>query len=154
LRTAWVYSEFGHNFLKTILRVAASATELKVVADQYGTPTSARELANAILRIAPRLSRGEDLWGTYHFTADGVTTWHGFACRVVAAQAPLTGRDTRVIPIESKEYATAARRPANSQLDCHLFARVFGFFGRPWTEAVDATTKALITYSQQANHVA
>lgn len=147
LRTAWVYSEFGNNFLKTILRLAASRTELKVVADQHGTPTSARELANAILRIAPRLSQDEDLWGTYHFTADGVTTWHGFACRVVAVQAPLTGRNPSVIPIRSQDYPTAARRPANSQLDCRLFARVFGFFGRHWAEAVDTTTVALITSS-------
>jgi dTDP-4-dehydrorhamnose reductase len=87
LRTAWVYSEFGHNFLKTILRLAASRTEVTVVADQHGTPTSARELANAILRIAPRHSQDEDVWGTYHFTSDGVTTWHGFACRVVAGCA-------------------------------------------------------------------
>ena len=152
LRTAWVYSEFGNNFLKTILRLAASRTELTVVADQHGTPTSARELANAILRIAPRLSQDEDVWGTYHFTAEGVTTWHGFACRVVAAQASLTGRNPSVIPIRSEDYPTAARRPANSQLDCRLFARVFGFFGRHWTKSVDTTTKALITASQQANH--
>ncbi|MGC1358488.1 MAG: sugar nucleotide-binding protein, partial [Xanthobacteraceae bacterium] len=154
LRTAWVYSEFGNNFLKTILRLAASRSELTVVADQHGTPTSARELANAILRIAPRLSQDEDVWGTYHFTADGVTTWYGFACRVVAAQASLTGHNPRVVPIRSQDYPTAAKRPANSQLDCRLFARVFGFFGRHWTEAVDTTTVALISSSQQANHVA
>lgn len=154
LRTAWVYSEFGNNFLKTILRLAASRTELTVVADQHGTPTSARELANAILRIAPRLSQDEDVWGTYHFTAGGVTTWHGFACRVVAGQASLTGHNPRVVPIRSQDYPTAAGRPANSQLDCRSFARAFGFFGRHWTEAVDTTTVELISSSQQANHVA
>ena len=130
LRTAWVYSEFGHNFLKTILRLAATRDELRIVADQRGAPTSAREIAEAILRIAPRACCGRgDVSGTYHFTADGVTTWHGFASRVVAIQAPLTGRNPRVTPIKTADYPTAARRPANSQLDCRLFAKVFGFSG-------------------------
>jgi dTDP-4-dehydrorhamnose reductase len=154
LRTSWVYSEFGHNFLKTILRLAASRDELRVVADQHGTPTSAREVADAILRIAPRLSQNGRVWGTYHFTSEGVTTWHGFACRAVAAQAPLTGRNPSVTPIKTADNPTAARRPANSQLDCSLFGRVFGFSSRHWTEGVDTTTKALIASSQQASHVA
>jgi dTDP-4-dehydrorhamnose reductase len=154
LRTSWVYSEFGHNFLKTILRLAATRDDLRVVADQHGTPTSAREIADAILRIAPRLSQNEDVWGTYHFTSEGITTWHGFACRAVAAQAPLTGRSPSITPIKAAEYPTAARRPVNSQLDCSSFARVFGFSGRHWTETVDATTKALIASSQQVHHVA
>lgn len=154
LRTAWVYSEFGHNFLKTILRLAASRDELKIVADQHGSPTSAGEIADTIVRIAPRLLRNEDVWGTYHFTSGGVTTWYGFACHVVATQAPLTGRNPRVIPITTAEYPTAAKRPANSQLDCSLFARVFGFSGRHWTEAVDMTATTLIASSPKANHVA
>jgi dTDP-4-dehydrorhamnose reductase len=96
LRTTWVYSEFGSNFLKTILHLAATRDELRVVADQRAAPTSAREIADAILRIAPRLVRGDSVWGTYHFTAEGVTTRHGFASRAVEAQAPLTGRNPRV----------------------------------------------------------
>jgi dTDP-4-dehydrorhamnose reductase len=118
VRTAWIYSEFGHNFLKTILRLAVSRDELRVVADQRGTPTSARELAEAILRIAPRLASQDiasqdQVWGTYHFTAEGVTTWHGFASRIVAVQAPITGRNPRVTPITTANYPLAARRPAN-----------------------------------------
>lgn len=154
LRTAWVYSEFGHNFLKTILHLAATRDELRVVADQRGAPTSAREIAHAILHIAPRLLQEEDVSGTYHFTADGLTTWHGFASRVVAIAAPLTGRNPRVTPIKTADYPTAARRPANSQLDCRLFARVFGFSGRHWTEGVDSTTMALISSSQRTAYVA
>jgi dTDP-4-dehydrorhamnose reductase len=108
VRTAWVYSEFGHNFLKAILGLAATRDELRIVADQNGSPTSARDIAAAILRIAPVLLRDEAIWGTYHFTAGGVTTWHGFASRVVAIQAPITGRNPRVVPIQTAEYPTAA----------------------------------------------
>lgn len=154
LRTAWLYSEFGQNFLKTVLRLAASKDELRIVADQRGTPTSAREVALAILRIAPRLAGREPIWGTYHFTAEGVTTWHGFASRVVAIQAPLTGRNPQVRPIQTADYPTAARRPANSQLDCRLFAQIFGFSGRPWTDEVDTTTRTLVALSQRIDHVA
>jgi RmlD substrate binding domain len=90
---------------------------------------------------------------TYHFIAEGITTWHDFASRIVAVQAPLSGRKPRVTPITTADHPVAARRSANSQLDCRLFAKVFCFSGRHWTEAVDMTTKALITSLQQAAHV-
>jgi dTDP-4-dehydrorhamnose reductase len=153
LRTSWVYSEFGHNFLKTILRLASSRDELRVVADQYGAPTSAREIADAILLIAPRLLATEELSGTYHFTAGGATSWHGFASRAVAIQAALTGRSPHVAPIETVEYPTAARRPPNSRLDCQLFARTFGYRAHHWTEGVDMTTRELLRPSQERVHV-
>jgi len=148
MRTAWVYSEFGQNFLKTMLRLAVSRDELRVVADQYGAPTSARTIAEVILRIAPRLISGEALWGTYHFTAAGVTTWHGFASRIVAVAAPFTGRRPRVVAITTADYPTAARRPANSCLDCNLFARTFGLSAAPWTDEADRTTRALVAVEE------
>jgi dTDP-4-dehydrorhamnose reductase len=155
LRTAWVYSEFGHNFLKTVLRLAETRDELRIVADQLGSPTSAGELAEAILHIAPRLAAEARLSGTYHFTADGVTSWHGFAECIVAAAAPITGREPRVTPITTADYPTPAKRPANSQLDCSLFAQTFGLKPRPWREAVQATARALVSATQPAeNHVA
>lgn len=155
LRTAWVYSEFGHNFLKTVLRLAQTRDELRIVADQHGSPTSAREIAEAILHLAPLLLRDRNLAGTYHFTASGVTTWHGFASRVVAVAAPVTGRSPRVIAIRTADYPTAARRPANSCLDCRLFMEKFDFTPRHWTEGVDATTRTLIAAAQPADkHVA
>ncbi|TMJ01408.1 MAG: dTDP-4-dehydrorhamnose reductase [Alphaproteobacteria bacterium] len=143
IRTSWVYGEFGQNFLKTMVHLAATRDELRVVADQRGCPTSTPDLADMILRIAPRLHGGDGVWGTYHFAGTGVTTWHGFASRIVAAQAPLTGRVPRVTPIATAEFPTPARRPLNSELDCTLFARVFGFRGRPWTEQVDTITRAV-----------
>lgn len=152
LRTSWLYSEFGHNFLKTILRFASSRDELRIVADQYGAPTSASEIANAILLIAPRVLEAEELSGTYHFTADGVTSWHGFASRAVAIQASLTGRRPNVVPIKTIDYPTAAKRPQNSQLDCQLFAHTFGFRGHHWTDGVDTATKALVQSWQGTAH--
>lgn len=153
LRTSWVYGEFGHNFLKTILRLATTKDELRVVADQRGCPTSTRELADAILRIAPRLIAREDIWGTYHFAGTGVTTWHGFATRIVAAQAPLTGRKPRIVAIATADWPTAVRRPANSELDCALFAKTFGFRARPWPEETDATVRAVMA-AELRPHVA
>lgn len=155
LRTAWVYSEFGQNFLKTVLRLAATRDELRIVDDQHGSPTSAQEIAEAILHMAPLLLRDRNLAGTYHFTAGGTTTWYGFASRVVAAAAPITGRNPLVTPIATEDRPTPARRPANSRMDCRLFTRTFGFLPRHWTEAVDATTRALAGAEQQAaSHVA
>jgi dTDP-4-dehydrorhamnose reductase len=155
LRTAWMYSEFGRNFLKTMLQLAQTRDELRVVADQHGSPTSARDLAEAILHIAPRLIAEPGLAGTYHFTADGATTWHGFASCIVAAAAPITGHSPRVTAIAAADYPTPAKRPANSRLDCSLFVQTFGLKPRPWREAVEATTRALVAALQLAeNHVA
>jgi dTDP-4-dehydrorhamnose reductase len=155
LRTSWLYGAFGHNFLKTMVRLAQEREELRVVADQRGSPTSTRDLANAILRIAPRLTLGEGVWGTYHFTGSGVTTWHGFAFAIVAAQAPLTGRKPRVIPITTAEFPTPARRPANSELDCSRFAQTFGFRAREWAqEAAEITQAVVLTQQGSAAHVA
>jgi dTDP-4-dehydrorhamnose reductase len=155
LRTSWIYGEFGQNFLKTILRLAATRDELRVVADQRGCPTSTPDLARAILTLAPQLLGGDKIWGTYHFAGSGVTTWHEFASRIVAAQAPLTGRAPRVTAITTAEFPTPARRPANSELNSGLFQRVFGFRGRPWTEEADAITRALIgAQLEKDSHVA
>jgi len=155
LRTAWIYGEFGHNFLKTMVRLAGERDELRVVADQHGSPTSTRQLAAMILQIAPQLTADADIWGTYHFTAAGATSWHGFAAAIVAAQAPLTGRAPKVIAITTAEYPAAAARPANSLLDCSRFKRVFGFQGEPWADETAAITQAVVLAQQRtAAHVA
>jgi dTDP-4-dehydrorhamnose reductase len=143
LRTSWVYGEFGHNFVKTILRLAQKQDELRIVADQRGCPTSTRDIAEAILRLAPMLSAETDLYGTYHFAGAGATSWHGFATRVVEAQAEVTGRRPKVTEITTADYPTPVRRPANSVLDCSLFARSFGFHANEWGDEVDAITRRL-----------
>ncbi|MET0429627.1 MAG: dTDP-4-dehydrorhamnose reductase [Microvirga sp.] len=144
LRTSWVYGVHGANFLKTMLRLAADRDELRVVADQRGCPTSTLDLAEAILHAAARIRDGQADFGTYHLAGQGVTTWHGFASRIVAAQAPLTGRTPRVVPITTPEYPTPAKRPANSELDSRLFAQTFGYTAKPWEDRTDEAVRALV----------
>ena len=117
VRTSWVYGIYGANFLKTILRLAGERDELRIVADQSGCPTSTADLAQALLAAAQALGEGRAVSGTYHFAGTGVTTWHGFASRIVEAQRPFTGRFPSVVPIRTEDYPTPAQRPANSELD-------------------------------------
>jgi dTDP-4-dehydrorhamnose reductase len=144
LRTAWLYGIYGANFLKIMLRLAVERDELRVVADQRGSPTSTTDLARAIFVAAAVMKNGVELWGTYHVTGSGETTWHGFASRVVEAQAAVTDRRPRVIPISTDEYPTAARRPRNSVLDCSKFAIAFGYRAPEWSASVDRTVAALL----------
>lgn len=123
LRTAWVYSAHGHNFVKTMLRLAAECPALRVVADQTGAPTAAADLAAAIAHIATQIGAGNTAWGTYHFTGAGAVTWHGFAEAIFARAERWRGPKPRVEAIATAEYPTPARRPANSVLDC---ARIGG----------------------------
>jgi dTDP-4-dehydrorhamnose reductase len=148
VRTSWVYGIHGANFLKTILRLAGERDELRIVGDQNGCPTSTVDLAQALLAVAQALGEGRAVPGTYHFAGTGVTTWHGFASRIVEAQRPFTGRLPSVVPIRTEEYPTPAARPANSELDSSLFGRTFGFTARPWETAVDTTVAWLLSRGQ------
>jgi dTDP-4-dehydrorhamnose reductase len=136
LRTSWVFSRFGTNFLKTMLRLARERDALRVVADQRGCPTSTLDLAEALFAIDDRLAAQDEtarpLWGTYHFAGTGVTTWHAFASTIIEAQAPITGRHPPVEPITTQDYPTPARRPANSELDSSLFISIFGYRAPDW----------------------
>lgn len=137
LRTSWLYGAFGNNFLRTMLRLASQREEIGVVNDQHGCPTSTRDLAHAIVRIAPQLHARADLSGTYHFAGDGVTTWYGFAAAAVARYSAVSKRNVVIRPISTSEYPTRAKRPANSALDCSKFERIFGFRGKPWRPEVE-----------------
>ena len=136
LRTSWLYGHFGQNFLKTVLRLADARSELRIVADQRGCPTSTAELARAILRVAHHMAGADVAYGTYHFGGTGETTWHGFASEIVNCQALFTGRRPIVTPIATADYPTAARRPANSVLDSSRFGLAFGYRAEPWQAAV------------------
>lgn len=132
LRTSWVFSAYGTNFVKTMLRLAATHPELRVVADQIGAPTSARDIAHAIAVIAKAVSAGRAEWGTFHFASAGPTSWHGFA-EAIFSGAP---SPPKITPIATAEYPTPARRPANSVLDCTRIGQVYGIAQPSWRAAL------------------
>ena len=139
LRTSWVYSPFGHNFVRTMLRLAETRDELSVVDDQVGSPTFAPHLAEAILLIAERGLRDATLdapWGVYNVAGDGETTWCGLA-RAVFDQARGSGGPTaRVRAISTADYPTPAHRPVNSRLSCDKLERTFGIVLPHWMVGV------------------
>lgn len=125
IRTAWVFSEYGNNFVKTILRLAGERDKLTIVADQYGCPTYAGDLADAILKIAINICTNENWnkYGTYHFCGEETTSWHGFARAIIAVafQKGLLQRKPLILPIATRDYPTPAIRPEYSVLDCQDF---------------------------------
>jgi dTDP-4-dehydrorhamnose reductase len=143
LRTAWVYSVHGNNFVKTMLRLAGDRPVLRVVADQIGSPTSAADIAAAIGAIVQRLDSGDTSWGTFHFAGAGAVTWHGFAEAIFEMASPWRGPPPRVEAITTADYPTPARRPANSVLDCRRIGEAFGIEPRPWREALAEVIREL-----------
>jgi dTDP-4-dehydrorhamnose reductase len=132
IRTAWLYSRFGHNFVKTMLRLMEERDELSVVADQHGTPTWARSLAEVIwAAIGPDLPGG-----VYHWTDGGEASWYDFAAAIYqeARRSGLLDRDVAIRAIPTEEYPTPARRPAYSVLDCSATVAALGVEQRPWAE--------------------
>lgn len=137
LRTAWVISARGSNFLKTMLRLAGERTELRVVADQQGCPTAAGDIAAALRTIALRhLEDPAAPCGTFHFVNSGSTTWRGLAQAILAENGKHGGPEIPVVGIAAADFARAARRPANSRLDTRRIEQAFGLVPRPWEEAV------------------
>lgn len=143
LRTSWVYSPFGANFVKTMLRVGRERPLLKVVDDQQGNPTSAIDIADAILRIATA-SRFPPDGATLHLCGTGSATWCGLARHIFTTSARLGGPSPKVEAITTADYPTPARRPANSRLRMDAFVARFGFALRPWQDAVDETVARLL----------
>ena len=137
LRTSWVYAAHGGNFVKTMLRVGAERDALRVVDDQHGAPTFAGDIADAILTIAQRIDGGTQAWGTYHYTAEGQTTWHGLAEAIFARAERVWSRRPTVEAIPTSEYPTPAKRPVNSVLDCSAVAAAFGVPRRPWQAGLE-----------------
>lgn len=139
LRTAWVYAARGGNFMNTMLRVGKDRDALKVVADQHGTPTAAVDIAGAVLALINARIAGTPVSpGTYHYTADGATTWHGFAEAIFERAEAVWGRRPTVDAITTAEYPTPARRPAYSVLDTSaLVAALPSLPHRSWQAALD-----------------
>jgi dTDP-4-dehydrorhamnose reductase len=138
LRTAWVYSPFGANFVRTMLRLNEARDEVGVVADQRGNPTSALDIADALIAIAGRVKTDSApaLRGIFHLTGSGEATWADFAEAVFHEAAARGRRQTRVKRIATADYPTPARRPANSRLDNEKLSRVYGFRLPEWRQSV------------------
>lgn len=134
LRVSWVFGIDGHNFVKTMLRLARERDELRVVADQHGCPTYAGAIAEVLLELAARIGQGVELpWGTYHYGGTPATTWHSFAEAILAEGSRYeTLRARTVTAITTADYPTPARRPANSVLACERIAALLGIRPQPW----------------------
>lgn len=148
-RTAWVYSTVGNNFLRTMLRLGTERDELRVVADQQGTPTDTTLIVDGTFAAIDRwlASRADRkvIEGTYHLTASGSTSWHGFAKALLegAAARGLLTRSPLVHPISTTDFPTPAKRPAYSVLDNGRFMRTFGVELPEWQTGMDRTLNAL-----------
>lgn len=146
LRTAWVYSPFGTNFVKTMLRLAETRDELGVVADQWGNPTSALDIADGLLRVASNLvnSVAPGLRGVFHMAGTGEANWAQFAEAIFAASAAHDGPTAHVKPIATADYPTPARRPANSRLDCRKLALAHGVSLPGWQRSTEIVVARLL----------
>lgn len=145
VRTSWVVSAHGANFVKTMLRLGAERERLAVVADQHGAPTGAADLAGAIARIAMRMAIDPHApSGTFHFSNAGATTWHGFAEAIFAGARARGLSAPSIKPIATADYPTLARRPLNSLLAHDAIEAAYGIVPRPWTAALDDILDELI----------
>lgn len=138
LRTAWVVSPFRGNFVKTMLRLAAERDELRVVADQFGGPTMAADIAAACWRLADRMAVSQDpaQFGIFHFAGQPHVSWHDFACAIIAESARHGGRQPKVTAITTAEYPLPAPRPANSRLDGARLQRAHGIAAPDWRQSL------------------
>jgi len=141
LRTSWLYGVYRHNFVKTMLGLGTQKKTIPVVADQFGSPTSAADLAAAVLTIAAKIGSAADPdWGTYHYCGNGVTSWHGFAKEVLQLASSYVPLQTKHIEaITTAEYPTPAKRPPYSALDCSRIKKVFGITPKPWQQSLKRT---------------
>ena len=133
LRTSWVFSATGNNFVKTMLRLGRERDELGIVNDQRGCPTSAHSIASVLLKIADRNLRGDEVeWGTYHFCGQPETTWHGFAKQIFKQATGFEG--LKINGIATSDYPTPAARPLNSVMDCSKLESCFGIKQSGWVD--------------------
>lgn len=130
IRTAWLYSSYGNNFVKTMRRLGVEKESINVVSDQIGTPTYAGDLAQAIVKILPQINHSN--CGIYHYTNEGVCSWYDFAYKIMN----LSGIDCKVNPIKSAEYPTKAKRPFYSVLDKEKIKKVFDIEIPYWMESL------------------
>lgn len=147
LRTSWLFSPFGRNFVTTMLALAREHDEVSVVADQFGNPTGARDLAGALLQIAStwRDEPDTETGGVFHFASPEPASWAEFARAIFETSRRLGGPAVRVEEITSDRYPGIAARPANSRMDCSRFAEVFGYNPPDWRGELDKVVRQLLT---------
>jgi len=153
LRTSWVYGVHGRNFVKTMLRLGREKDVIQVVADQYGCPTYAADLADAILKIAAQMQDNSEItWGTYHYCGKGVTSWHGLGEATLSLAKKYTSLRVKTIEaIRTAEYPTPAKRPFNSALDCSLVEKTFNIHPKPWRESLAQMIKIVFSVEKSNN---
>lgn len=139
IRTSWVFSEFGANFVKTMLRLSGERNALKIVDDQIGGPTSARDIARAAIVIAGKKHRGAPGSGIYHFQGSPAVSWAAFAAKIFE----ISGAEIAVNPIATTQYPTPAQRPLNTVLDCAKMERDFGVAQPDWRASLRQVLAAL-----------
>jgi len=147
VRTSWVFSAHGKNFVKSIMRLAGQEKELRIVNDQVGGPTAAQDIAEALLHLAHRVT-GEDKpvdtpWGTYHYSGAPAVSRYDFACEIVDQVRDGLGSAVSVTPISTEAYPTPARRPAHAVLDCSLIFETFGIARPNWRAGLEDVCREL-----------
>jgi dTDP-4-dehydrorhamnose reductase len=143
LRTAWVFGEHGNNFVKTMLRLAKTRESLGVVADQFGGPTYAGDIATAIVTISKQIIDGNQAYGIYHYSGFPQVSWHTFAEKIfeIALEQDVLVKPIKVNPITTLEYPTPAKRPANSSLNCDKIHNAFNIEQSDWQAALTRINK-------------
>jgi dTDP-4-dehydrorhamnose reductase len=131
IRTGWLYSEYGNNFVKTMLKLGADRSELKVIADQAGTPTYAMELAECVMKV---ISSESNRYGIYHYSNEGIASWYDFAKAIFE----ISGTNVKVIPVKTEEYVTKAKRPAYSVMDKSKIKKAFQMEIPYWRESLQS----------------
>lgn len=149
VRTAWLYSPFGHNFVRTMLRLGRERDELTIVGDQVGNPTNALDLADGLFALLGRRRGGNWMSGTWHLGGSGETSWAGLAAHALATSGRLGGPTATVRPIATADYPTRAARPANSRINSDAFAADFGYRTPDWRQSVDQVVERLLTETPQ-----
>ena len=150
VRTAWVFSSHGHNFVRTIARLAQERDELRVVADQYGHPTWAGDVARVCLTLARQAAARECPWGTIHAAGLPLTTWHGFAEAIVDALGERS-RVRHVEPIPTSAYPTPARRPERVELDMTALRESYGVEPPDWRAALGLVVREIVNQQLPAD---
>ncbi|WP_044366946.1 dTDP-4-dehydrorhamnose reductase [Vibrio fluvialis] len=140
LRTAWVFGEHGNNFVKTMLRLAQTRDELNIVGDQFGGPTYAGDIADALIAMVDYIEQGQQpIWGAYHFAGMPYASWYEFSAKIfqLAETKGVLAKQPKIASIPTSAYPTPAKRPANSRLDCSKISTQFGIQPSDWVAALD-----------------